>query len=451
MNGTDVQTTLREMWETRPARPRHDRMVAGVAAAIARRYDIDPVLVRIGFVVAAFYGIGAALYIAGWVLLPGAHQDDPTDGAGAGGGGAPGTRRSPNPVLLLGLVGAAIIGSGTFFGHRSGIILPGLAVAFLLFLLHRSRGQRGIAGPGNAAAGGGPAEQPTAPVARAAGTPAGPAAAGSAAADNAAGPVSEQLAEQPTEQVRATPPAWDPLGAAPFAWDLPEPSPPAPPPTPPAPRRSRVTMVTLALALLTGGVAGSLLLLGYGVTAVPAMLGTVLAVLGTGLVVGSFTRGGRGLIPIALLMCVLTWAAVSIPASALRSDWGGGVGELQAAPTATTAVAPQYRRGVGSIYLDLRNLDLNAPPGTDAAAAGPVRTQLSVGMGRIVVWIPQTADLTLHGSAGLGSVDYGSRHSGGPGATVNIENDPGTDSVLSGRPVVLDIEAGMGSVEVRRG
>ena len=42
-----------------------------------------------------------------------------------------------------------------------------------------------------------------------------------------------------------TPPAWDPLGAAPFAWDLPEPGPvPAPAPQ----RRSRVTPVTLALA-----------------------------------------------------------------------------------------------------------------------------------------------------------------------------------------------------------
>ena len=70
MNGSDVHSTLREMWETRPARPREGRQIAGVAAAIARRYDIDPVLVRVGFVVAAFYGIGAALYIAGWVLLP---------------------------------------------------------------------------------------------------------------------------------------------------------------------------------------------------------------------------------------------------------------------------------------------------------------------------------------------------------------------------------------------
>ena len=70
MNTTDVRGTLREMWETRPARPRDDRQIAGVAAAIARRYDIDPVLVRVGFVVAAFFGIGAALYIAGGSCCP---------------------------------------------------------------------------------------------------------------------------------------------------------------------------------------------------------------------------------------------------------------------------------------------------------------------------------------------------------------------------------------------
>ena len=54
-----------------------------------------------------------------------------------------------------------------------------------------------------------------------------------------------------------TPPAWDPLGAAPFAWDLPEPGPvPAPAPR----RRSRVTPMTLAVALLAGGVTALVLL-----------------------------------------------------------------------------------------------------------------------------------------------------------------------------------------------
>ncbi|NMH94400.1 PspC domain-containing protein [Pseudonocardia bannensis] len=278
MNGTDVHATLREMWETRPARPQHDRKVAGVAAAIARRYDIDPVLVRVGFVVAAFYGIGAALYIAGWVLLPAAREDDPTDGAGSGGPVADaGGRRPPHPMLLLGLVVAAIIGMGAIFGRDGGVMLPALAVGVLLFLLHRSRGHRGIAGPTAAGS--------------AAASPSG------TAADRAPGPQPGPAADAGTDDVaaepaRVTPPAWDPLGAAPFAWDLPEPSSPPPPPAPRPPQRSRVTAVTLALALLTGGVLGSLLLLGVGVTTMSTLFAIVLAILGTGLVVGSFTRGG---------------------------------------------------------------------------------------------------------------------------------------------------------------
>lgn len=105
MNGTDVQNTLREMWDTRPARPRDDRQVAGVAAAIARRYDIDPTLVRVGFVVAAFTGIGAALYIAGWFLLP----EDPADPAD------PSKPRSPRAIMVIALIIAAATTFGSIF------------------------------------------------------------------------------------------------------------------------------------------------------------------------------------------------------------------------------------------------------------------------------------------------------------------------------------------------
>src|SRR4051812_39177302 len=136
MNGSDVHSTLREMWDTRPARPREGRQIAGVAAAIARRYDIDPVLVRVGFVVAAFYGIGAALYIAGWVLLP----DEPGSAINSG-------RRRPKVLLLILLGIAAVAGLGGMTHAHTGVVLPIVAVAVLLFLLHRSRGDRGVAGP----------------------------------------------------------------------------------------------------------------------------------------------------------------------------------------------------------------------------------------------------------------------------------------------------------------
>ena len=57
---------------TRPLyRPVQDRMLAGVASGMARYFGIDVLLVRIAIVVLVFVGgIGLALYLAGWVLIP---------------------------------------------------------------------------------------------------------------------------------------------------------------------------------------------------------------------------------------------------------------------------------------------------------------------------------------------------------------------------------------------
>jgi phage shock protein PspC (stress-responsive transcriptional regulator) len=52
-------------------RPADDRMVAGVAAGIARYLGTDVTLVRILFVVLVFIGgAGLPLYLAGWLLMP---------------------------------------------------------------------------------------------------------------------------------------------------------------------------------------------------------------------------------------------------------------------------------------------------------------------------------------------------------------------------------------------
>ncbi len=412
MSRTDVAETLREMWETRPARPRHGRQVAGVAAGIARRYDIDPVLVRVGFVVAAFSGIGAALYIAGWILLP----DEPADPAAP----APAPRRR---YLMVGLVIAAAITMGSVFGGDGReMVLPLLVVAGLLYLLHRSRGDRDARA----------AEAPTVATPMDAPT---------------AGP---SLVKEPTGAAGSTepppvsPPAWDPLGAAPFAWDLPEPS---PAPTEPPPRRLPVTPVTLGLALIAGSATAVIMMLGGMLTLVnlAVLCGVVLAVLGAGLVVGAFLRTGRGLIPFALLLSALTWALVAAPVERWQGD---GYGELVAAPTTVAALEASYERGAGEIDLDLRNLDLAVAPDGNVS---PVRTRISMGAGDVTVRVPPTADVTLTAQAGFGDVRFGNRNDEGPDAHLQVVDDLGTDGVRSGRPLVIDIDAGLADVEVRRG
>lgn len=397
MDGTELRTSLRDMWDTRPARPRDGRQVAGVAAGIARRYDIDPVLVRVAFVAAAVTGIGLPLYVAGWVALP--------DGTDRG-------RSRPQVPALLGLLVIGLLAFGWFDDGRVGGVVLGLLVAFgLLFLLHRSRGDRGDRTP--------------VPASR---------------TEDAVSLVKEPV--RATEPAGATtPPAWDPLGAAPFAWDLPEPSAAAAPPA--RPRRLPVTAVTLAVALLAGGATALLMLTTGGLTpaSVPILCGVVLAVLGLGLVAGSFLRAGHGLVPVAVLAGLVTWGALSAP----LADWpGGGFGEFRAAPTTVAGVQPAYSESVGDFELDLRGLDLTAP-------GAPVTTSVQLGAGEVRVLVPADADVTLQGTAGVGEIAFGDQQRSGPDAALDVRRDLGADGVAGGRALELTVHVNAGSVEVLRG
>jgi phage shock protein PspC (stress-responsive transcriptional regulator) len=52
-------------------RPTHDRIVAGVCAAIGHRFGISPNLVRLIFVLSMLLpGPQILIYLAGWILIP---------------------------------------------------------------------------------------------------------------------------------------------------------------------------------------------------------------------------------------------------------------------------------------------------------------------------------------------------------------------------------------------
>jgi phage shock protein PspC (stress-responsive transcriptional regulator) len=52
-------------------RPRDDRMIAGVCSGIARRFNLDPTIVRIAFVASLFLpGPQILIYLAAWLLMP---------------------------------------------------------------------------------------------------------------------------------------------------------------------------------------------------------------------------------------------------------------------------------------------------------------------------------------------------------------------------------------------
>lgn len=55
----------------RITRSRSQRMIAGVAGGLAAYFNIDPIFVRIAFVVLTLInGIGAILYLVLWLIVP---------------------------------------------------------------------------------------------------------------------------------------------------------------------------------------------------------------------------------------------------------------------------------------------------------------------------------------------------------------------------------------------
>ena len=52
-------------------RPRNDRMIAGVCSGIARRFGLDPTIVRIAFVASLLLpGPQILIYLVLWALMP---------------------------------------------------------------------------------------------------------------------------------------------------------------------------------------------------------------------------------------------------------------------------------------------------------------------------------------------------------------------------------------------
>lgn len=409
MSEINVQHTVQDFWSTRPRRRSDDRKIGGVAAAIGRRYAVDPVLVRVAFVVATlFSGTGILLYLLGWLLLP-AEGDQASAAESLVGRG----RSSMSPVLMLVLVLLLIPAGGAVFGGpASGVLALAVGVG-AMFLLHQSRAALGEAPTPSGTVSPAPAEATTQTT---------------SGTEHASDP---QVEPSPTDQT--APPAWDPLGAAPFAWDLPEPASEPPPQPPPAQgHRSKVTPITLGLALLTGGIA----LAFWPALSAAKIAALLLGVVGLGLVAGSLLRSGRGLIAVAVPLALLTWVLQASPVSGFR------LGEARwNSPVTATQVQPRYEVTLGEGRLDLSGLQL-APGQT-------VTTSVAVGMGETEVILPANVDAQVTCRAQVGNVDcLGVSDSGSLPTQVDVINT-GPDGPGGGL-LVLDVNAGMGNVNVER-
>lgn len=355
-----------------------DRRIAGVAGGVAEYFAIDPVIVRLGFVVAVFAGgTGLIAYAIAWLVLPDA-DDEPDDRPRRP------VDRSTMVALAL-LIVAVIIGvSDPFDG---GVVTPLLLIAAGVYLLH----QRPLD----------PAETTPAPAGR--------------------------VVEAPLDA-----PTWQPGDGRP-------PPPPRSGPVesedPPRRPREPAVVTRLTLSFLALWFAGAIAFdqLDWADVDASAVVAIGLLLVGAASLVASIVGGGRGLIPLGLLLALTLGVAVVI--EPVIED---GVGDREHAVTQLADLDPAYRLGIGRLDVDLSELEI--PPGETAT----VEVELGIGEARVL--IPDGVDLRLEGDVAVGELEILGDEENGIRNELSID----TESPETTATLVVDLSVGIGSGRIER-
>ena len=285
--------------QRRLTRSTTDRLIGGVAGGLGRHLNIDPLAIRITFVILAFAGgIGILAYLMCMIFVP---TDDPS---------APpqkwGLARTIGAGLLA-VAALAILIPDWIWGPQVPLLLVAGAIVYLLVRMLRDDG----------------------------GTHAG-------------------------------------RVAARIAIDI--------------------VLVALAAGGFVAAAAGTAL--GGGIV----VAGLVIAC-GVGLVGGAFRGGARWLIAPALVLA-LPLGAVAATDLDVRGTWG----DRTFHPATATELADGYEMGVGSMKVDMRDVDL---------PSGRTDLPLEIGMGEIQVLVPEGTCVTTDADVGVGAVNVGNGDQGG--------------------------------------
>ncbi|TVR22850.1 MAG: hypothetical protein EA389_13085 [Ilumatobacter sp.] len=153
------------------------------------------------------------------------------------------------------------------------------------------------------------------------------------------------------------------------------------------------------------------------------------------IVVGSvmLLLAGRGraadLVGTGTLLTVLVVVAAVIPANpSLR------IGDQDVRPATVDEVQTRYSHGIGSLTIDLRDVEFEADLDVEASNV----------IGDLVVRVPEDVALDVDARVGVGSVTVGDRESDGFGARLDARV-PG-----DGPTIRLDLSVGIGEIRVQR-
>lgn len=138
-------------------------------------------------------------------------------------------------------------------------------------------------------------------------------------------------------------------------------------------------------------------------------------------------RGASALIGTGTLLTVLVVIAAIIPANPSFR-----VGEQAIRPVTVDEVQARYSHGIGTLTIDLRDLELDEN----------LELEASNGVGDLVVHVPRDATLDVSARVGIGSASVRDRSSDGFGARLDARV-PG-----DGPTIRLDLSVGIGEIRV---
>ena len=339
-----------------------DRLIAGIAGGLGDFFRIDPVIVRVGFIVLALFGgVGPVLYLVSWLIVP--LGDSGSILANALRSGA--RRRFRNLVgivlIAFGLFVTAILSRNVFevFAKVSSTA-PYLALALIVAGIGLVFWPRRSAPPLDT-----PAEPLAAPTT--ATVPPPPSAAGSEWPG-------ANMGGEPEE----TKASWRDRRAE---------------------RRSQrrgqstVTFLTLAaLLILTGG---AILLdrLDMERVLLGEFFAVALLVVAAGLLVSVFVGRNWALIVLGVLLL-----GPLVVFSGSDTSWWSGFGDVKTVPEDISALDRDVKHGIGNLVVDLRSLDLDSLRSTERTS---IDHNVRLTVGEVTIRVP--ADLRVRTNASIGA------------------------------------------------
>jgi phage shock protein PspC (stress-responsive transcriptional regulator) len=406
-------------------RPDEGRWVAGVAAGLSRRWDIDVVLIRGIFVALSIVGgLGVAAYGIAWLLLP---QDD----------GRIHLQQAIRGDFSAGFIGAVILSlaaigggggpgpwhDGIWFnwGFPGGLVLTVAVVAGIWWL---ARGRR----------------LPNPP------SPSGPATATATGYGSPAGYSTPPPYGTPGQFGPASPtqPGWPAPGgprnpakvAREQARELSAPS-------------KTIVRLTLGVALL---VAAAILVIGnLSDWSAPVGLiaaATALLVLAIGVIASGLSgRRAAGLVWIGILLAIGTLAGTGADDAGIRAGQNlAVVGSQEWRPSTADKAGTQFNLGVGEATLWLTNPAILA----NASEQNPLRISARIGAGHLTIVVPDGTPTQIKIQMGAGEVINPD------GSTTEVNGNRGRGNQVenlsigpAGRPrMIVQVQQGVGQLDI---